>query len=178
MESIGTTAPDNIAITRLDGRRSPQSGTYEVFVQVQDFGGRPHSGGTLTLLKDGKLVDARALTLTNSQQSETFDNPQLQGGGVITARLDDMKDDLATDNQASLVLSPPRPRRVLLVSPGNLFLERGLNLDPDVILEECTPDEFATIGKSGAGYGMVGFRRCIADGPSAAGKLPGFQCRE
>jgi Ca-activated chloride channel family protein len=169
MESVGTTAPDNIAITRLDGRRSPQSGMYEAFVQVQDFGGRPHSGGTLTLLKDGKLVDARALTLTNGLQLETFDNPQLQGGGVITARLDDIKDDLATDNQASLVLSPTRPRKVLLVSLGNLFLERGLNLDPDVILEECTPDEFATVGKNGAGYGMVVFDGALPTAPLPPG---------
>jgi len=156
--AVGTATPDNLAITRLDGRRNPQSGTYQVFVQVQDGGGRPHQGGgTLTLLKDGKLVDARALSLTNGMQTETFDSPLLQGGGVVTARLDDVRDDLATDNQASLVLAPPRPRKVLLVTPGNPFLESGLNLDPDVTLEECQPEEFTTLGKSGAGYSMVVF---------------------
>jgi Ca-activated chloride channel family protein len=165
---VGTATPDNLAITRLDGRRNPQSGNYEVFAQVQDGGGRPHGGGgTLTLLKDGKLVDARALNLANGMQSETFDSPLLKDGGVVTARLDDVKDDLATDNQASLVLSPPRPRKVLLVTPGNLFLENGLNLDPDVVLEECRPDEFATLGKSGAGYSMVVF-----DGALPAAPLP------
>ena len=169
LTSVGTTAPDNVAITRLDGRRSPQTGLYEVFAQVQDLGSRSHSGGTLTLLKDGKLVDARALNLTNGLQSETFDSPMLQGGGVVTARLDDVKDDLAADNQASLVLSPPRPRKVLLVSLGNLFLERGLNLDPDVILEECTPDEFTTVGKSGTGYGMVVFDGMLPTAPLPPG---------
>ena len=114
-------------------------------------------------------MDARALTLTNSQQSETFDNPQLKDGGVITARLDDVKDDLTADNQASLVLSPPRPRKVLLVSPGNLFLEHGLNLDPDVILEECSLDEFATVGKSGSGYGMVVFDGALPTAPLPPG---------
>ena len=168
LTSVGTTAPDNLAITRLDGRRSPQSGTYQVFVQVQDGGGHPHQGGgTLTLLKDGKLVDARALSLTNGMQTETFDSPLLQGGGVVTARLDDVRDDLTTDNQASLVLTPPRPRKVLLVTPGNPFLESGLNLDPDVVLEECQPDEFTTLGKNGAGYSMVVF-----DGVLPAAPLP------
>jgi len=168
MLSVGTTTPDNLAITRLDGRRSPQSGNYQVFVQVQDGGGRPHQGGgTLTLLKDGKLVDARALSLTSGMQSETFDSPLLKDGGVVTARLDDVRDDLATDNQASLVLSPPRPRKVLLVTPGNPFLESGLNLDPDVVLEECRPEEFTTLGKSGAGYSMVVF-----DGALPAAPLP------
>jgi len=168
LTSVGTATPDNLAVTRLDGRRNPQSGNYQVFVQVQDGGGRPHrGGGTLTLLKDGKLIDARALNLTSGMQSETFDSPLLQGGGVVTARLDDVKDDLAVDNQASLVLSPPRPRKVLLVTPGNPFLESGLNLDPDVVLEECRPDEFPTLGKSGTGYSMVVF-----DGVLPAAPLP------
>ncbi len=37
---IGTATPDNLAITRLDGRRDPQTGSYEVFAQVQDLGGQ------------------------------------------------------------------------------------------------------------------------------------------
>ncbi len=167
LSSIGTTTPDNLAITRLDGRRNPQTGTNEVFAEVQNLGGKTHSGGTLSLLKDGRLVDARALSFTNNAQIETFDSPLLKDGGVITARLDDVQDDLAADNQASLVLAPPRPRRVLLVTDGNIFLERGLNLDPDAVLEECTPDQFETVGKSGAGYSMVVF-----DGALPAKPLP------
>lgn len=167
---IGTATPDNLAITRLDGRRNPQTGNYEVFALVQDLGSRPHSsGGTLSLLKDGKLIDARALNLSGGVQAETFTSPLLKGGGVVTARLDDVKDDLAVDNQASLVLAAPRQRKVLLVSPGNLFLERGLNLDPDVTLEECSLEEFATVGRSGAGYAMVVFDGAL---PTAS-LLPG-----
>ncbi len=167
---IGTATPDNLAITRLDGRRDPQTGNYEVFASVQDLGSRPHaSGGTISLLKDGKLIDARALNLSGGVQAETFSSPLLKGGGVVTARLDDVKDDLAVDNQASLVLAPPRQRKVLLVSPGNLFLERGLNLDPDVTLEECSLDEFATVGRSGAGYGMVVFDGALPTAPLPPG---------
>jgi len=168
LTSIGTTMPDNLAITRLDGRRNPQTGVNEVFAEVQNLGGRPHSGGTLSLLKDGRLIDARALN-TNNTQVETFDSPLLKDGGIVTARLDDVKDDLATDNQASLVLAPPRPRRVLLVTGGNIFLERGLNLDPDVVLAECTPDEFTTVGKNGAGYGMVVFDGALPPTPLPPG---------
>ena len=167
LSAVGTAAPDNLAVTRLDGRRNPQTGGEEVFAEVQNLGGRPHSGGTLSLLKDGRLIDARALNFTNNVQTETFDSPLLKGGGIVTARLDDVQDDLPADNKASLVLAPPRPRRVLLVTDGNVFLERGLNLDPDVTLEECAPDEFATVGKSGAGYSMVVF-----DGALPAHPLP------
>ena len=163
---IGSPTADNVAITALDGRRDPTTGRPEVFVAVRHFGARPPAGGTLSLLQDGKLIDARALMLTDGAQSETFDSPLLAQGGVITARLD-TQDDLPTDNQASLVLSPPTPRRVLLVTRGNVFLERGLNTDPDVRLEECAPDQFAAEGRSGLGYSLVVF-----DGGLPAGPLP------
>jgi hypothetical protein len=157
--AVGTAHPRNIAITAMDGRRDPVTGKYEVFVQVRQFGaGTADAGATLSLLHDGRLVDARALTLPpGGTQSETFDSALLQQGGIITARLDGVHDELAADNQAALVLPAPRPRRVLLVSDGNLFLERGLNLDPDVTLAEVAPDEFATSGQNGAGYAMVVF---------------------
>ena len=168
---IGTANPDNLAITAMDGRRNPVTGNYEVFVQVQNLGTGVHGGGTLSLLKDGRMIEARALTLAGGIQSETFDSPLLRQGGVITARLDDVRDDLATDNQASLVLSAPRQRQVLLVSDGSLFLEHGLNLDPDVTLKECAPGEFSTLGKSGAGYAMVVFDNWLPAEPLAPGNF-------
>jgi len=170
LTTVGTSTPTNLAITRLDGRRDPQSGNAQVFVQVLDLGGRPYSGGgTISLLQDGKLIDARTLNLNGGSQSETFENPLLKAGGVITARLDDVKDDLALDNQASIVLPLPHPRRVLLVSSGNIYLERGLNLDPDVILEECTLNEFATLGRGGEGYSMVVFDSALPSSPLPPG---------
>src|SRR6059058_346981 len=38
--------------------------------------------------------------------------------------------------------SPPRKINVLLVSPGNLFLEKVLRTDPQVSLEVRTPDQY------------------------------------
>ena len=156
-ETVGSTSPDNVAITAMDARRNPVSNGYEVFVAVKHFGNRSTAGATISLLKDDKLIDARPLELKDGQQTETFTSSLIDRGGIVTARLDDIHDDLATDNTDTLVLPPPRKRKVLLVTEGNLFLERGLNLDPDVILDEVSPADFATIGKSGAGYGMVVF---------------------
>lgn len=167
--AVGSPAPDNVAVTAMDGRRNPVTGNYEVFVSVHDLGSRVHDGATLSLLRDGKLIDARALILTGGSQSETFSSPLLKTGGLVTARLDDLQDDLSADNQASLVLPPPCKRRILLVTPGNLFLERGLNLDPDTILRECAPDEFATLGSSGAGYAMVVFDGALPQTPLPPG---------
>lgn len=167
--TIGTMHPQNIGITGMDGRRSPITGRYQVFVQVRQFGGAAPTGATLSLYHNGQIIAARALTLPGGMQSEIFASPLLQQGGVITARLDGVHDDLAADNQASLVLPAPRPRKVLLVSEGNLFLEHGLNLDPDVTLAEVPPDEFATTGQSGAGYAMVVFDNCLPAMPLPPG---------
>src|SRR5207244_9259309 len=50
--------------------------------------------------------------------------------------------DLACDDVAYAVLPPPRKINVLLVSPGNLFLEKVLRTDPQVSLEIRTPDQY------------------------------------
>jgi uncharacterized membrane protein len=51
-------------------------------------------------------------------------------------------DDLDTDNVAYAVLPPPRKIAVLLVSPGNLFLEKVLKTDPQVNLDVRTPEQY------------------------------------
>ncbi len=152
---IGTAPAPNIGITQMSSRRDTESSKREVFVGLQSFGGARGDGGTLSVSVNGKLADARAVSLMGGAQNETFDSLPLAQGGVVTARLDDVHDALASDNAASLVVPAPRVVKVLLVSAGNLFLEKGLNLDTDVALSECAPADFMTLGKGGAGYDVV-----------------------
>ena len=53
--------------------------------------------------------------------------------GIFTVRID-AKDDLAADNQASIVSLLPQPVKVLLVSRGNRFLEKALRAANNVNL--------------------------------------------
>lgn len=163
---VGNADSANDAITAMHARRNPITGNPEVFVAMQRFGSAPTSG-TLSLLQNGTLIDARALNLSGGTQTETFDSDLLRQGGVITARLDGIRDDLASDNQATIVLPPQTNQRILLVSHGNLFLEKGLSVGSDITLSECSLAQFSTIGKSGKGYAMVVF-----DGALPAGPLP------
>src|SRR5207244_2406577 len=73
---------------------------------------------------------------------------------VVTARLD-VADDLVADNVAYAVLPPPRKIAVLLVTPGNLFLEKELRTDPQVSLQLRPPDAY--------GGGMEGFDVVVLD---------------
>src|SRR5436190_20046717 len=57
--------------------------------------------------------------------------------GVFTVRLT-VQDDLAADNQASIVSLMPQPVKVLLVSRGNQVLEKALRSQPNVQLSAST----------------------------------------
>lgn len=148
---IGSPRPDNVAVTNLDAAPRPDGG-YDVSVTVRHFGTMPRSGLLLSLSQDGRLSDARALTFTQGLDREDFRLPPLTAPAVVTARVDDLRDDLAADNAASLVLTPVHPTRLLLVSPGNLFLERGLMALPHVTVDECAPAQLARLRPKLPGY--------------------------
>ncbi|UCG15483.1 MAG: VWA domain-containing protein [Phycisphaerales bacterium] len=69
-----------------------------------------------------------------------FDDIIYEGGGVIEVRLQ-VDDALSADNRAWTVVQPPRSTDVLLVTDGNLFLERVLPTLP-VRLTRMSPQEY------------------------------------
>jgi hypothetical protein len=69
-----------------------------------------------------------------------------------------VSDDLDADNTAYAVMPPPRQISVLLVSPGNLFLEKVLRTDPQVEVEVRKPDAYQG--------GMEGFDVVVVDSVS------------
>ena len=76
-----------------------------------------------------------------------------------------VRDDLEADNVVHAVIPEPRKLKVLLVSPGNLFLEKALRTDPQVILETKTPGEYTG--------GMASSDVVVLDGTSPARIGPG-----
>src|SRR5207245_284572 len=96
---------------------------------------------SFTLSLDDKQIAEKEVTLEPSVRRSVMLPFSHTGGGTVTARLR-VDDDLAVDNVAYAVLPPPRKIGVLLVSPGNLFLEKVLRTDPQVSLEVRTPDQY------------------------------------
>ncbi|MFM1769000.1 MAG: hypothetical protein RJA22_1529 [Verrucomicrobiota bacterium] len=126
---------NNAGIVRLDVRPNPEvPGERAVFASIGNFAAEPRSL-EVELLLDGRRVQGRPLDLApTNTQLVLFSVPQA-ADGVFTVRLAGAAaDDLAADDQASVVSLLPQPARVLLVTKGNRFLEKALRAAPGVRL--------------------------------------------
>lgn len=120
---------ENVGIVSLDVRANPENAAQRaVFANVVNFS--THARETaVELLLDGAVVDTRSLVLEPKASAPQVFVTEQKRDGVFTVRLT-AKDDLAVDNQASVVSLLPRPVKVLLVSHGNRFLEKALRAVP------------------------------------------------
>jgi hypothetical protein len=75
-----------------------------------------------------------------SLASIAFDEINYEGAGVVEVRLAH-DDALPTDNRGWTIVPPPRQMSVLLVTRGNLFLERLLPALP-IVVKTMTPAEY------------------------------------
>ena len=130
--SVGRTAR-NAGITHLDVRKVPGEGA-QIFINAENFSTDPIET-SLTLRNLGPdatsddLVSAVSLSLgaagtDTARTGRLFDVPEL-ADTIIEFSLD-IDDDLPADNRAWVPLRTPRPPSVLLVTPGNLFIEKAL----------------------------------------------------
>lgn len=131
----------NVGITSLAVRRMYQGAFhYQAFVSLVNHAAEAQRFRFL-LDVDGSVIAERDVTLEPKVRRAMVVPFTHDGGGLVRARLG-VDDDLAADNTAWAVLPPPRKIQVLLVSSGNLFLEKALRTDPHVALEVRTPDAY------------------------------------
>ena len=145
---------DNLAVSALGATETPKG--RQVFCGIKNHGSNP-MGGTLSLYADGKVLDSvhTPEIAGNGQWGLTVAAPA--GARVFEAKLD-APDFLKCDNYAVAVVDPNLALHVLLVTKGNLFLERALSLDPRVTLDEASEVPATELGTEGAGrYDVVVF---------------------
>ncbi len=132
-ESVGTSGR-NLGVTAMDAGSAPD-GSFQVFVGLRNADARPMAT-TATFLVDGKIADARALTVPAGQTlGQTLRVPGTAQKAEV--RLTTPGDILPADDHATLFLQGAGTVRALLVSPGDLFLERALALEPSVRLDRA-----------------------------------------
>ncbi len=148
--AVGTPR-DNVGLTRLAVRRlATSSADAEILFEIVNHGSSPRTGN-VEFAFDGRVFDVRSLDLAPGQRrTEVLASPPLNrlpgnARGWITARWlpsDGRADALALDDVAYAVAPLPRPRRVLLVTAGNLFLERSLAADDSIRFDLLAPAVF------------------------------------
>jgi hypothetical protein len=142
---------DNVGILAMDARRhfeTPQ--ILEVTATMRNFG--PQSVVLDAAVHvDGRTLDVQTVELAAGATDDSaegrrnseppvgsvkvvaFDAIEFEGGGLVEVVLR-VQDALAVDDHAWTVVDPPRHVRVLLVTPGNMFLENALATLPiDVV---------------------------------------------
>jgi Ca-activated chloride channel family protein len=131
----------NVAITNLSVRKSSYgSFDYQAFASLVNWTPETQTFD-FTLAIDDKKIAEKSVTLEPNVRRSLVLPFTHSGGGTVKANIN-LRDDLDTDNNAWAVLPPPRKIAVLLVSPGNLFLEKVLKTDPQVELEVRTPEQY------------------------------------
>jgi hypothetical protein len=154
-------------VTAFSVRRYPlDKSRYEAMLEVTNTGDAPEDI-ELTLTGDGQPVDITKLRLKPGERLPRF-YPNLSGASrTLEANLrmlDGTKDDLPADDHAFALLPERRRAKVLVVSPGNTYLEAALLLDEYLDVTQLTPEAYAKRSPAGAG----GFDTVIFDGATPA----------
>ena len=89
---------------------------------------------------DGSLFDARRLVVPAGGSADVALTDLPYDMWVLQARLAD-EDALPLDDVAWAIHTPPASGRILLVSEGNIFLERALSTLPDIELVRLSPEQ-------------------------------------
>jgi hypothetical protein len=128
---------NNIGITALDVRANPENARQRaIYASAANFSSNSFQT-EMELLFDNRLLETRPLTLPPGETSPQVFLANQSRDGIFTVRLT-AKDDLAADNQSSIVSLLPKPVKVLLVSRGNRLLEKALRAAANVELSTAS----------------------------------------
>ncbi|MEN3335589.1 MAG: hypothetical protein V7641_4954 [Blastocatellia bacterium] len=147
----------NLGIVALNSRPTNGSARQELFASVANFGDREQSVG-IELRLDGKLADARSLSIQANDRAALVFDALPQAGGLAELKLN-VEDDLASDNLAYAYLMDARRPRVAVIS-DNLFL-----------LQAIAANDSLEARKVGLDAPLASFDCVITDGAIAAGVI-------
>ena len=134
---------DNLGLTALDARPG-RDGRSLVLASVRNFSRRARSLD-LEISADDSLFDVRRLTLRAGREvSQVFPAPRR--ASRIGVRLD-VNDRFAPDNQGYLLLGAGKQGRGVLLTKGNLFLQKALAIDPRVSFVRAMSPEALSSGR-------------------------------
>ncbi len=140
----------NLALTGFSVRRYPlDKSRLEVMAEVSNSSSE-RAEVELSLWGDGSIVDSERLSVDAGESVARF-FPDVGGARhALEARLgyaDGKKDDLPADDRAYALVPERRRARVLVVTPGNTYLEAALLLDEYLDVTDVAPSEYPAPGR-------------------------------
>ncbi|HUG47955.1 MAG TPA: VWA domain-containing protein [Candidatus Limnocylindria bacterium] len=159
---------DNQAIAALAVRADPSGLKQTVFISVANYSSA-EVVRRLQLLADGTLYDSRDVTLRPLSRADVVIEQLPSGTRTVEARIAapvenggamaGPSDRLALDDAAWAIVPPTDTRFILLVGPGNVYLQNALALLPNVELYGTTAENYAATAASPefAEYDLVVF---------------------
>jgi len=132
-------AGGNVAVTRFQFRSLPvRSREYEILVEVSNLSEDP-TEAPLRLTIDGRPYLEDSVSLAPMEDRILIYPYRGLLAETAVAELD-VRDPLPTDDRAYAVLSASRGIRILLLSPGNPFLEAALSVYPNARVDRALAD--------------------------------------
>jgi hypothetical protein len=121
---------NNVALLAFEAAEQQGGGGQQLFLRLRNYSSE-RKRCVLSISHEDDLVQAAELALAPGENhSETY-QLALSEPGLLKAEIE-VADDLASDNVCYTFARPRAATRVLLVSPGNLFLEQALVVMPEV----------------------------------------------
>ncbi len=112
---------ENVGVVAMNSRPTANSTRQDLFASVANFGEREQTFG-VELRVDGKLADARSLTISPQDRAALVFDALPQAGGLAELKLN-LEDDLAADNVAYAYLPDARRPRVAVISDNPFLLQ-------------------------------------------------------
>jgi len=159
----------NVGFTRVDLRRAPENDRdFQVFAEVSNSGAAPVSV-PLEVRNNGNLVDVRTVRVeARATASLLLESTMLQEGDIMLS-LTTVDDPFPVDDVAYLTLRKPQDTRVLLVTPGNYFLEKAIRFDRELHAEVTLGVPGQWPPAEGKTYDVVVFDTTMPDEPLPPG---------
>ncbi|HVY71772.1 MAG TPA: VWA domain-containing protein, partial [Verrucomicrobiae bacterium] len=124
---------NNMGVVNLDVRTNPENAAQRaLFTTVANYSSNAVET-EIELRFDNQMLETKPMKLGPRETAPQVFIVNQPRDGILSVRLT-AKDDLAADNQASIVSLLPQPVKVLLVSRGNRFLEKAIRAAPNVQL--------------------------------------------
>ncbi len=160
---------NNVALLAFEAARPPGAGEHQLFLRIKNYAQEPKAC-VLSLYHEDELLDAQKIHLKpGDNHIETY-NMALNASGLLRAELE-VDDDLAADNVAYTFAETAGDVSVLLVTPGNLFLEQALLVLPEIAVHKTTLLSAEAAAGAYEEYDVVIFDRVAPPDSPASGAL-------